>query len=85
MVPYNSISFKYWPYIYWYEAISAMNPFKQPKRASELKLSNFKNFAHCKILSVCPIHPPTCLPTYNVCVSLSAVVPYSAKFDDEKV
>ena len=37
--PYNSISFKYWTYIYWYEAISTINPFKLPKR--ELKLLKF--------------------------------------------
>ena len=29
--------------IYWYEAISTINPFKQTKHALELKLSNFKN------------------------------------------
>ena len=45
---YSSISFKYWPYIYSYEATSAINPFKQPKRAFKLKLPNFKIFANCK-------------------------------------
>ena len=39
----NNVSFKYWPFIYWYEAIGTTNPFKQPKHALELKLSNFKN------------------------------------------
>ena len=28
--------------IYWYKAIGTINPFKQSKRALELKLSNFK-------------------------------------------
>ena len=38
-------------------AISVINPFKQPKRALELKLSNFKNFANCKVF--------VCLPDCN--------------------
>ena len=41
--------------INWYEAISTINPFKQPKCALESKLLNFKNFANCKIF--------VCLPT----------------------
>ena len=44
-------------YIYWHEATSAINPFKQPKRAFKLKLSNFKIFANCKIF--------VCLPDHN--------------------
>ena len=40
-------------YIHWYKAISTINPVKQPKHALELKLSHFKNFANCKILSTC--------------------------------
>ena len=28
---YNNVSFKYWLFIYWYEAIGTINPFKQPK------------------------------------------------------
>ena len=51
--PYNSVSFKYLSFIYWYEAIGAKNLFKQPKRVLELKLSNFKNFVNCKLSSVC--------------------------------
>ena len=36
------------PYtIYWYDAINTLNPFKQFKRALELKLSNFKIFENC--------------------------------------
>ena len=33
--------------MYWYNAISAINPFKQLKRALELKLLNFKIFENC--------------------------------------
>ena len=41
--------------INWYEAISTINPFKQPKCALESKLLNFNIFANCKIF--------VCLPT----------------------
>ena len=34
--------------MYWYYAISAINPFEQLKCALELKLSNFKIFENCK-------------------------------------
>ena len=51
--PYNNVSFKYWPFINWYKAISTINPFKQPKRALELKLVNFKIFKTTSILSAC--------------------------------
>ena len=44
-------------YIYSYEATSAINPFKQPKRAFKLKLPNFKIFANYKIF--------VCLPDHN--------------------
>ena len=43
--------------IYWYEVIGAINPFIQPKRALELKLSNLK---FCKLHA---FHLPTCLTT----------------------
>ena len=45
-----SISFKYWPYtyIYWYNAINTINPFKQLKCALESKLPSFKTFKNCK-------------------------------------
>ena len=46
---YNNFSFTYWPYIYWYEAISDINPIKHPKCTLQLKLSNFKIFANCKV------------------------------------
>ena len=56
--PYSSIYFKYRPYIYIYsyEATSTINPFKQPRRAFKLKMSNFKNFANCKIFVYLPDH-----------------------------
>ena len=38
---------KYCHKIYWYDAISTINPFKKLKRALESKLSNFKNFENC--------------------------------------
>ena len=45
--------------IYWYEAISTINLLKQPKGHIELKLSNFKSFANCKIF-ICQL---ACLTT----------------------
>ena len=59
--PYYNISFKYWAYVYWYDVISIINPFKQPKHTSELKLSNFKNFVSCKN-SVCLSKETKCTP-----------------------
>ena len=45
-------------YINSFEATSAINPFKQPKRAFKLKLPNqLKIFANCKIF--------VCLPDHN--------------------
>ena len=41
----------------WYEAIGTINPFKQPKCALELKLSNFKNFVKLQVFRL-----PVCLP-----------------------
>ena len=55
--PYNNISFKYWLFIYWYEATGTINPFKQPKCALELKLLNFKNFVNCKHFVCLPAWP----------------------------
>ena len=45
--------------IYWYEAMSTINSFKQPKHlyALEFKLANFKNFINCKNI--------VCLPDHN--------------------
>ena len=59
--PYNNVTFKYWSFIYWYEAIGSINPFKQPKHALQLKLSNFKNFVNCKQIICLPdqINRPT--------------------------
>ena len=51
--PYYNVSFKYWPFIYWYEAIDAIIPIKQPKRSLELKLSNFKSLQTTRFSSVC--------------------------------
>ena len=36
------------PFIYWYEAIGTINPFKQPELALELKSFNFKKIINCK-------------------------------------
>ena len=54
---YKNVSFKYWPFIYWYEVIGTINLFKQPKCTLELKLSNFKCFVNCKHF--------VCLPDHN--------------------
>ena len=43
----TTFSSKYCHTIYWYDAISTINPFKQLKRALESKLSNFKIFESC--------------------------------------
>ena len=43
-------------YIYWYEAISAINWFKQLKLAFKLTLPNFKIFDNCKIFVYLPNH-----------------------------
>ena len=53
---YNNVSFKYWSFIYWYEAIDSINPFKQPKHALQFKLSNFKNFVNYKQIVCLPDH-----------------------------
>ena len=51
--PYNSVSIKYWPFIYWYKAIGTTNPFKQQhKRALELKFMS--NFTNCKQIVCLP-------------------------------
>ena len=52
--PYNNISFKYWPCIYWCEAIGTINPFKQPKGALELNLLNLKK---CKLQDLLKTQP----------------------------
>ena len=60
--PYNNVSFKYWPFTYWYGATGSINALKQPKRAFQLKLSNFKNFVNCKLIVCLPACLPDCLP-----------------------
>ena len=57
--------------IYWYKAISAINPFKQPKHALELKLSNYKHFASFKIFICLPASLPTYLTTT---INLSSIL-----------
>ena len=59
--PHKIVSFKIISF-YWYEAIGTINPFKQPKRALELKLSNFKNFVNCKHFVCLPACLPACPP-----------------------
>ena len=63
--PYNNVSFKYWPLIYWYDAIGAIKPFKQPKRALQLKLSNFKKIVNCKLIVCLPACLTACLPAFQ--------------------
>ena len=56
--------------INWYEAISIINPFKQPKCALESKLLNFKNFANCKIFVCLPAYWPACMATPSTKIDL---------------